>query len=446
MVEKNKNQKINDDKYEKIMDKIMNNKEKTPSIDDNKWKKINNYYIIDDYEPIEYTIDNRLINDMNKYNELYIKMDGKYRIKKEKQTGIIKLYMIYKEDESIYSINTTSGSIIRAIKLNLSKSLRGGTSNLNIFINDLENVKIKSLVFIKGLNSITNKKELGEIKKHYEKQFVNKTNNKKTVDECYLVVEKIISNIERKCKKNNIITSVIYQITKNNKKYIGLSFNDITDEDIFNLNKKQLLIKNKSDISIKKLEIIKDDLHIIGMIKADKYIIQNDTIKNGLNKNYYMGNIYSKCNTNTEISHLKNNLFLKIQKELFDNNYEDNINYDKLTGYIYMIENKINNKKYISFVNRDENNHMITLKEIMLDLYNDSISKKKNSKITTALKYDTYDNFNICILKERNSRSRYNVKAKVEENIIKYDSINNGYNDNENRIRGNMIRNFLNKK
>ncbi|ARF07951.1 hypothetical protein Catovirus_1_1 [Catovirus CTV1] len=438
-------------KLKNKMKKIMQDNEYEPDYEDNTWEKINDYYVIENFESIEYTIDKDLIENMKEYNGMYSKILEKDR-KDNKEfennfnknnNSIFKIFVIYKKDNPNYTINATSTSVMKAIKINLRRLLQGISSNLNIFMNEIENTKIKVLAFVKGVDN-DRKRKLDDIKNGYTEKFEKSfkpQNEKNITQECHNIMVKLLDkDMEIHNYDINDIDAYIYELynTKSRKKYIGITQKKINiDKDknkLFDETKKyNIKFKNMNPtfFTLNVLSKFTARTYIRCLLEADYYILKDNTIKEGYNENYYIGDkdIYNSCQKNYGIDNLRKYLFLLVQKELFHETYEDENNYDNLVGYIYVIENINENRKYVSAVEKTTGDKLRTLKDIMLNFYTAAINDKNNvSKLLQAMRVEPYYNFKLSILKQKTNRSRFKIENWISKYIDEFDSVKNGYN------------------
>lgn len=433
------------------MDKLMEDDEYVPDHEEDDWKKIDDYYIIEDFKSIEYTINKELIEDMKEYNDLYSKViekdkkeNKKFNNKFNKNDNMIfRIYVIYKNDNSNFTINATSTSVYEAVKINLRRLLRGISSNLNMFMNEIEGTKIKVLAFVKGTDD-NQKGKLKDIKNHYTELFgksFEPNNNKNIRLECHEIMEKMLEK-DKEIHNYDIddVETYIYEFynTKSKKKYIGINLKKINIdkdkdklfEEIKRYNKK-LKNMNSTFFILNILTKFTAQTYVKCMLEVDRYILKYNTITDGYNENYYIGDmdIYNSCQSNSDIDHLRKYLFLLVQKEIFHGTYKDENDYGNLTGYIYMIENINDNRKFVSSVEKTTGDKLRTLKDIMLNFYTAAINDKNNvSKLLQALRVEPYYNFKLSILKHRTNRSKFDTEKWISKFIDDHDTVGNGYN------------------
>lgn len=420
--------------------KIMQDDEFMPDHDSN-WEKINNYYVLKFFEPVEYKINNNLIEDMKLYNRLNNKLLEEYGIsnknhyKNNMSKKIYRIYLIF--DKYNFTINSTSYSVLKAVKINLRRLLSGERSNLNLFMNNLVGTRIKVLTFIKNLE---NYRQLDQIKKQYEEIYQKKIReNPFPIIYCYKIIKKISVSEENKLDVYiKLLKSYVYQFSnnQNKKKYIGVVQDTILDKGtnyLFDKIKKynfKLKRSNFNDFNFKILKIIFSKTFVYAELEADYFIIKYDTINNGYNEIYNIGNrnIFFNCNFNRNIDHIRTYVFVNMQRELFDRYYDDEYDYSNLMGFVYAVINTNNNKKFISFSNIS-NDRIRTLRQIMLSFYNSAITGKNNtSKLIQALKSEPYNHFKLIILKKLTNNNKINISSTINKYINKYDSVYNGYN------------------
>jgi len=194
--------------------------------------------------------------------------------------------------------------------------------------------------------------------------------------------------------KNEIIAKsyYIYQIVKKTdaqQQYIFGSFDQHTKKDINNVIYKYDVLFDEGLLEIKKIEEIRCCLEIEGLVKVDENIIKNDSIKNGLNKCY---NIFRDSFVSPKI--VKNYIFLNVQRCVVKEMYFDVNDYEKMAGYVAVIEND----KGICYVFGENNN--VSIKNKLLSFY-DHINFNEDMRIMKVLLDTPFNKLKITIL-ERN--------------------------------------------
>lgn len=218
------------------MKEILHDNESIPI--NNKWIKVINYYKYDEALPIEYTIDNELINKMKKYNNYYkIYVSKGYdlsKLYKYNATQYLKFFIVFDpSDKKNFVIFYTSYSVLNALKTNISIYLgEEKITNLNKFLN-LNGLSVKLLGIYRGITS-KNIPEVKNIKNDLVMEFINNNNIK-------IEIEKEKNLIKSNKISHNGSTLIINLNTNQNIKkliesYKGLSYNNIIFKTFDNIN------------------------------------------------------------------------------------------------------------------------------------------------------------------------------------------------------------------
>jgi hypothetical protein len=444
--------KKSSNKIIKEMDELMTNeKEWTPKPDDKSWKKTDDgYYLYKDPKKVEYIINDDMINKMKKYIELFNELET-LGVKQPKdapenkgEDTIHKIFMVYKDGSSKYSVNMTTASILEAIKINVRRQLLSLPNNLEIFADGLNGVKVKLIACTKGID-IGKRKLIKEVRAKFEASAKSTEKlvddkNENTILKNYNLVASILK-ADEEANKYTIekLQSYIFELynKKTQQSFVGVSYKPVIKTD-----KVKLLVQSRqSSEKLKGIPNVDFELNILeeyqGLtelhcnFRTNHYIIQKDSISNGYNEYYYMmdlNDVTEVSKTNKGMEEIKKRLFVQIQRELFQRSFEDKTNYDDLNGYIYQIYNKNEKKYFISKIVRQDDKIRI-LKDVVSHFYTSVLQDKNTfSKLTNAMKGEPYYNFDIQIIKQKTKKSRFDIDEWVKKLTEKYDSVKNGYN------------------
>lgn len=165
---------------EKIKDIMYDNEYTLDDNDDSNWTKMENYYKCDNILPIEYTIDDLLINKMKMYNKLCELYTSKgYDIKKLYKsipTSYLKIYIVYDDNnKKDFAIFCTMNSILSALKRNISYYLKDDKNNNLSKFKNLDGLCVKILGIYRGIN-IRSMDKLKKIKEEFTNEYI-KTND-----------------------------------------------------------------------------------------------------------------------------------------------------------------------------------------------------------------------------------------------------------------------------
>lgn len=439
-------------KIEKMLDKILDDNEEPPTDTDKRWKRVANSdsYVITvpktGKSSKKFKITKKLIDQMKEYNKLYHRATNyKYPIELEE---IAKIYAVVDPKTNNFYVGYTTTTVCYSIKMNLSRYYRDTQQSQSIFFSflDPKRLEVITLEYVKNFTL----KDLRARKKHYEEEFNKKEIKDYDVNDCF---EKFMDHYEETIEpfKNTLkqFEGTIYGIVdkNSNKKFIGYvatvlkedQYTDIVDI-FYDTYAKKKVNKEDLELNILSKEKVHTDLHL--ELLTDSYIMKEDTIQNGFNTDYLMfDDDPTVCSDNIKFLSVRKIMFGKIQMEIFMRTYEDNTDYDKTLGFIYMITNKVDGKKYISYVNYDEKDNKSkkkqkgkpTLKDIVGAMYEKAIDEEmKDQKTINPLGKDllsySFDSFDVQILMKRTLRSRFNIKLKTADLIKKHHSDIDGYN------------------
>lgn len=439
---------VDDEMYDELYNELNNDDEFVPDIDDKKWKQHNDYYVYRSAKKIQYQIDEEMIKEMKEFNKKYNKLKNKSsKLYENEDVKVKRIYIIHTKDFSKFRTGHTSGSIYKMIKIHLHKYLLDEDNNFSKMFIDPMDTNILLLEYVKDAS----RKDLENIKLYYENFFLQKGKKGPNVRyQCHDYIDNIMTKVISYSIPNNMEKTkyYIYELVNkyDNKKYI-----DVTTEQITSRSKKKLLTaaKKKSlnlndiklnDINLNIIEIFNCYISFESLLRTDLYILMNDSVKKGYNNEFYLYQTEyfdNNCTVGKKAENLQKNIFLRIQKDILFSLFEDKSKdyYDNIDGFVYEVKyrDKKKVKRYISLMRGK------TLKFATLHLYNLAIKNmtkiKNKSKISKLLETVPYINLNVSILKEKTKDSDMNLELEVEKLRKKYDTIENGYNVNENIIK-----------
>ncbi len=445
---------------------INNNTEFRPIGNDSQWSKESDkeYYTMSSSK--HYSINEKLVKIMEKYSKLN-KLNKDLVDKKD--DGIAIIYLMENDKSGEKYVGYTTNPLFTFIKLNIHKY---NIDQDNVFDNfdnpdsiNLTDFSFEIVEFIK----YKKRANILERKKMYTKRFIkskiekskvvedgnqNGGGKKKTVDPLDKIYDKrmdiFFELLGAQVSKFKSFVGYVYMLenTSNHKKFIGGYHKKLTKKNLVSI-----LLKNKS------LEDLKADMKRYGrrsfeftiiekydakttfdfLLKIDFFKIKHDSIKNGYNQGFSLEeseDLFSQRLLTRKKRIMSRNIFLKIQKYLFEKNFKDPTKYDDLYGFVYQIQHKKTKMRYFAYT------HLNKLKNIIIGLYNQALQGNvKHSKILKVLEEETYESFTFKIIKKKKMDDhKVSLEDEMEKFIIQYDTINNGYNLDKKKLRRNIGR------
>lgn len=398
---------------------FMNNKEFIPKYTSNKWEHIEDtvYYKFNDMKTYTYVIKQKDIDNItnNKKN-----IDDNIKKLKKSDRIIIKIFTAELGKKKY--VGYTRDTISYMINNQIYNYLKGFNTSFIDYFGCIIGVKIilKEILLLEKDKKF-DKKYLEIRKTMHQKNsliILNKITNK---------VNRIV-NIEKKLL--SMKTYKIFKISdkKTNKYFYFYDCNNkrLTKKLVINL-EKQNICKKISDITNLKIEFVEDYKiysHMSVQLYLDRLIMNDNLIKNGLQKGYFIYDLLK--NNKDNIS--RKLVFTYIQNEIAKENIYGNIKQGVITnGYIYSIRNIDNDKYYIGISNNKKK-----LSNIIIEKYNECIDKLLNDdeldileKILATVRFTKLE-FKVVYKKEKNMKETLKVKAR--EFIDTYIEKNKSYN------------------
>ena len=444
---------------------INSNHEFRPKIDDNHWIKLDdtNVYTINSSK--HYDISDKLIKIMNKFSKIYksIKDVSVDDIIDKVNDNIAIIYLMENNKTDEKYIGYTKNPLYTFIKLNIHKY---NVDHDNIFDNfkdvNLNDFSFEIIEYVKYEKRI----DIINRRRNYHDEYIN---NK--IGGTYINNNEIAKQLDKIYPKR---MEILFEILGTNitkfKSFVGYIFkleNKLNNKIFISGYHKKLLKHELIDILSKNDELndlIKDikkygrrnfELEMIDkydakttfdfLVRIDFFKLKYDSITKGYNKGFSLEEseeLFSQRLLTKKKKVMSRNIFLKIQKYLFEKNFKDDNNYDDMYGFVYQIQHKKNKMRYISYAYMDK------LKNIIIGMYNGALKGNvKHSKILKVLEEEPYDAFTYKILKKKTmTDTKVSIEDVAESLIVEHDTINKGYNIDKNKFKKNIIRSNMGKK
>jgi hypothetical protein len=161
------------------------------------------------------------------------------------------------------------------------------------------------------------------------------------------------------------------------------------------------------------------------MFRADFMKIKHAGIE-GYNKKFSHEESYQFMRKNLRSSlraQFERRFFLLVQRQIFKKNFKD-IDYTSICGFIYQIKNKETGQRYISHA------YNTTLFDVVNGMYKTAIKGNiKFDKMLKALGEVPFDNLDIkVIIAKKNDDVKMGLGNTAAQLVLKFDTINTGYN------------------
>jgi len=472
---KKKNKKITKRQKIKELAKIINTpSEYRPKKGDKKWKKVNGYYVMKG--KLKYKITPLLEKKMERYSELYLSIPDAemFDVIKKYDDNIGLIYLAKHIDSGEKYIGYTTNPLLTLIKLNLHKREVGEKdifSKLDGY--DVQKIEFRVLEYVMYKERI----EIIKRRRYYKKRLLRKQMRMNSDRRSYggspdeyaedktpserkleryqkddFFKKRIILFHDMLGKDKNKFKSFpgyIYMLTnkKNKKMFIGGYSEELTKKQFFDAItetgneelKKDIEKYGKGEFKYELIEEYDAKTIIDFLLRIDFLKLRYDAFDRGYNKKYCMPEAKELFDQKL-LTRIKNQLerkfFLMIQKVLVYKYFKDRKSYENIVGFVYEIQNKRNNKRFISY------SHGRTLKDIIIGMYDNAIEGNvKHSKILKALIDEPYRNFTfkILIIKKTDDKE-IDLQDEADKLVEKYNTIDDGYNIDKAALRGFYIR------
>ena len=464
-----------EDKVSLVIETINDN-EWRPDVKDRRWKKHkkdNIHTIEKDMAPdlIHYVITKDLLKKMKKYVKVFEDLDeeDKHNTIVKFNDNVAKILLVTSTKTDKIYVTYTTNSIMLLIKLALYNYFIGRKSLLDNFEGEaLTNLSFELIEILKygSKGDIIRRKNYWEEKyipkedtkdnennekseKKKGNNNINDINNKDKISveiegdfESYDIIMKIHDRIIKPYRRYiKSLKVYIYRLTNmtNNKKLI---FGTIRRLDNPKFKKflqkadqeeivKEFKKNNTKNLQLDLIEKYYADSFVDYHLRIDYHIDNYDTIHNGYNDKFLLKEsryLKNKTTLNQKaLEIIEKNIFLRIQAQIAKNvlqNLDNKEDYSDMIGYIFMINNKKNDKKYIGRVNNTNNS---LLSDNIASLYGKAITN--NEPLSEVLANVPFKQLNIKILKRvKKNDIKTNLGKELIKHIKKYDSIKNGYN------------------
>ena len=165
------------------------------------------------------------------------------------------------------------------------------------------------------------------------------------------------------------------------------------------------------------------------MLRIDFWKLKKDTINKGYNSSLSIEEseqMFSRDFPSRFQKVVERNFFLKIQRHIFNTKFEDEVDYENIFGFVYLIKNKENGKRYYGSV------YQKTLKDVVLEMYGKALEGNvKHNRILKALMENPYTAFEFKIVVTKSpDDTKIDLLRETERLIVKYNTRDeeSGYN------------------
>lgn len=388
--------------------------ETRPDLKDDPWEETTNGRILTNYNFPQYVIDNKIINEITLYNQKFVKSQ---RFKDTSFNEELVLMFIIKRKDKILYVGYTYRSLIDFLKINLSRKLDKDPSMFDEIKGKLVGLTIEGVEYLHKFNHEHILKKI--------KEYDTKTINTKIY---WQLLNGIINLIDYKKKfAKRAVFIYVHQDVENNRKIVSASVGYNKPHETLNYFLQQHKIDNNNNFNL--IESFKKNyVTLIEMyLFMDDLIIKHNTIKNGYNRGLKIIDLKMLEETN-----IRDKLYLLVNKDLLEEYFiDDDIEYDQIDGFLYELKDP-NDRRYIGV------SHNKTMKEIMIWLYKDVLKSNDNGSLKQLfIKFPFY------LIKFQMLKIKYIDDPKIDldtlchKYIVKFDSIDSGYNDDDNNKNNN---------
>ena len=440
--------------FSDIINTSPTNNFKTPSIQDITWRQVNNR----NYKTIKsnqiYKINSQLLDIINNFTQIYKSLKIKHNINLT-STNITTLFIIRYDKTKESHIIYTNLNILVFIKHNLFKYNTDQDSVFDMFDTLDKNPDFTKFNFeiIEYIKNYTKQDVLERKQIYYNllfKQNTSQNNNQEnsqditqdlSLDKIYVKRIQLYHDlIYKQLNSFRSFTSFIYILNNifNNKKFILGYHKKLTDTEIFDIAvnsskfKAALLTHSRRSFNITTLETFKAKNIIDLILRIDFLKIKYNTINNGYNDNFSIlesQQLYDQTLLTKQKNIILRNLFIRSQLILLEDDKtftNNNINYQDVYQYAYMITNKRTRQKYVGF---SYNN--TAFKKYILEFYNKALSGNiKQNKLLKNMSEAFYNDLDFKIIKIKTLEdTKIDIQDYVNKMIIKYNTKTAGLNN-----------------
>jgi hypothetical protein len=452
-----------------LNDIINTSNDSVPKLSDDNWTPVpnKNFYIMNGSK--HYTISDKLIKLMNKYTSIYRDADKAITIKTNQHVSTI--FLLENDLTNERYVGYTSAPMQSFIKFNINKY---NLDKENVFDNldraTLDDFSFETIEFVKD----GTRNDVLERKKIYHDLFVNKPNDKaiggakekpnkeksnKNIDFLDKIYDKrmdmFFEILGPQVSKFKSFVGYIYLLTNTitNKIFISGYHKKLNKRDFIEIieqNSNANLIKDLKKYGRRNFDITVIDkydakTHFDFLLRIDFFKLKYKSTKNGYNQGFSLSeseSLFSQRLLTRKKRIMTRNIFLKIQKCLFEKNFVDNNQYDNLYGFVYQIQHKKTKMRYFAYA------HINQLKNIIIGLYNEALEGNvKHNKILKAFEEEMYDSFTFKIMKKKKMDDhKTGLEDETDSLILRYDTINIGYNLDNKQLQKNIRKSKKSKK
>ena len=429
-----------------------------PTPDDNKWKSVNDreYKIIK--SSTNYKITDKLLQLMDKYYKIYKYLKLKDHLIEKYNDNVAILYIIENGKTSEKYVGYTTLPMFTFIKLNIHNYNNNEDSVFDNFDNTNSSDSLTNYTFeIIEYILYRDRKDIIERKIDHKKLFTSDTHNyNRDVDKDETVVGGLLKEEVNKDtvdkiyeKRMPLYYDLVKQQSNQFKPFIGYIYKvfNVRNNKVFIIGYHRELTKNDLLDMVDRSTKIAQDISKYGrrnfdyelvetyhaqtlfdfLFRVDYYKVKLDTINNGYNDSYNIEEsnlLFGNSLLTRKRDQFVRNMFLRLQKYLFEKNLRDTTNYDNFYGIVYEVLHRKSKMRYIGYA------HNSKLKHVILDMYDKALlGNVKQNKLLKALSEEYYDAFNFTVKKIKYlDDTKIDLHEEAEKLITKFDTVDNGYN------------------
>jgi hypothetical protein len=394
---------------------------------------------------------------MDKYMDIYKAVKLQDHITKKYDDKVAIIYIIENETTDEKYVGYTTYPMFTFIKLNMHNFNNNEESVFDNFDDEiLNNYSFEIIEYI----LYKDRKDIMERKREHKKLFDSKayvynrggSNNPEEKVVGSLVKEEVNKDNVDKIYEKRI--PLFFELLKPQedqfKPFIGYIYK------VFNIrNKKEFIIGYHRELSKNDLldmiekgsDKIKIDLARYGrrnfeselletyhaktlfdfLFKVDYHKVKQDSINLGYNDTFNLEEsalLFGKSLLTRKKNQFTRNMFLRLQKYLFEKNLRDSTDYENVYGVVYEIYHRKSKMRYFGYA------HNSKLKHIILDMYDKSMEGNvKQNKMLKALGEEPYDAFNFTVKKTKLlDDTKVDLFEETEKLIVRYNTVDQGFN------------------